>query len=221
MTRQFLIGKSARRNCNGRRSAKRESRQLGFERLEVRQLLAITVNTLVDEADGSIVDGDISLRDAISAAPAGETIEFAPALTAAGSATIVLTRGELRISRSLAINGPGAALLTIDASGNDPTPNMDEGNGSRVLHIDDGRNDNLLDVSLSGLALSGGDANAEGGAVRSTENLNVTDCTIKDNSSRSRGGGIESRFGKLTDRDKHHHWQFRTLRRRRHCSSAC
>ena len=30
-----------------------------FESLEDRRLLSITVNTLVDEADGSIVDGDI------------------------------------------------------------------------------------------------------------------------------------------------------------------
>ena len=40
------------------------ARQLRIEPLEDRRLLSITVNTLVDEADGSIVDGDISLRDA-------------------------------------------------------------------------------------------------------------------------------------------------------------
>jgi hypothetical protein len=41
-----------------------------MEPLEDRRLLSITVNTLVDEQDGSIVDGDISLRDAIAASPA-------------------------------------------------------------------------------------------------------------------------------------------------------
>ena len=51
-------------------------RQLRIEPLEDRRLLSITVNTLVDEADGSIVDDDISLRDAIALAAAGETINF-------------------------------------------------------------------------------------------------------------------------------------------------
>ena len=50
---------------------------LRFEPLEDRRLLSITVDTLVDECDGSIVDGDISLRDAIVLAPSGETIDFA------------------------------------------------------------------------------------------------------------------------------------------------
>lgn len=48
------------------------TRLLRIEPLEDRSLLSITVNTLVDELDGSIVDGDISLRDAIAASPAGE-----------------------------------------------------------------------------------------------------------------------------------------------------
>ena len=52
-------------------------RRLRIEPLEDRRLLSITVNTLVDELDGSILDGDISLRDAIAAAPSGETINFA------------------------------------------------------------------------------------------------------------------------------------------------
>src|SRR5262245_44971945 len=100
-------------------SADSHRRTLRFEPLEERQLLAITVNTLMDEADGSIVDGDISLRDAIAAAPAGETIDFAPALFAAGSTKITLTRGELLINKALSIVGPNATLLTIDARGND------------------------------------------------------------------------------------------------------
>jgi hypothetical protein len=55
------------------------ARRLRFESLERRELLSITVNTLVDERDGNIIsDGDVSLRDAIELAPAGETIDFAP-----------------------------------------------------------------------------------------------------------------------------------------------
>ena len=47
-------------------------RALQCEMLEDRRMLSITVDTLVDEADGSIVDGDVSLRDAIANAPDGD-----------------------------------------------------------------------------------------------------------------------------------------------------
>src|SRR5262245_53599574 len=80
-------------------------RALHVEMLEDRRLLAVVVSTLVDEADGSIVDGDISLRDAIALAPSGETISFNPALTSGGPATIQLTNlGELVIGKNLTIN---------------------------------------------------------------------------------------------------------------------
>ena len=47
--------------------------------------------------------------------------------------------GELAITDSTTIIGPGANLLTIDASGNDPTPGRtNNGDGSRVFNIDDG-----------------------------------------------------------------------------------
>ena len=44
--------------------------------------------------------------------------------------------GELKITDDVTIEGPGAELLTIDASGNDPTPDIDNGNGRRVFNID-------------------------------------------------------------------------------------
>ena len=55
-----------------------------------RQTLAASffiVDTLVDELDGNYSPGDISLREAVSAAngsPGADTISFAAALTAAG-----------------------------------------------------------------------------------------------------------------------------------------
>ena len=85
-------------------------RRLWFEPLEDRRLLSITVSTLVDESDGSIVDGDISLRDAIVAAPVGETIDFSVI------GTINLSSlGQLTINKNLTIHGPSAGLLTIRA----------------------------------------------------------------------------------------------------------
>jgi hypothetical protein len=63
----------------------RPHRPLRFEPLEDRSLLSITVNTLADENDGIAVGG-ISLRDALAAAVANDTINFAPALTSRSTA---------------------------------------------------------------------------------------------------------------------------------------
>ena len=84
------------------------SRRLRFEPLEERRLLSITVNTLIDENDGTGAGG-ISLRDAISVATPGDTIDFAV------SGTIRLDYGELWINKNLTITGPVRNSLTIDA----------------------------------------------------------------------------------------------------------
>jgi hypothetical protein len=134
---------------------------LRFEPLEDRRLLSLTVNTLVDENDGIGVGG-ISLRDAVAAAVSGDTINFAPALTSGGPATITLTQGELLINKSLTISGPGANVLTIDASGNDPTPTQNNGDGSRIFY----NNVSLANaLSINGLTLTGADSPQFGGAI--------------------------------------------------------
>src|SRR5262245_26649103 len=99
----------SRQHRKSRSSSAPHLRKLAVEPLEDRRLLAITVNTLVDEADGSLVDGDVSLRDAIALAPVGETINFSVA------GQINLTLGQLAISKNLTVSGPGAASLTINA----------------------------------------------------------------------------------------------------------
>ncbi|MEZ6071167.1 MAG: hypothetical protein R3C10_13040 [Pirellulales bacterium] len=53
--------------------------------------------------------------------PSGETIDFSV------TGTIVLTLGELVIDKDLTIDGPGAELLTIDASGQRPDARLDTG----------------------------------------------------------------------------------------------
>jgi hypothetical protein len=119
---------SPRRWATRRRSAAFISRRLRVEPLEDRRLLTLTVDTLMDEADGSIVDGDISLRDAIALAPSGETIDFSV------TGDINLTSlGHLMIDKDLTINGPGAELLTINAF--DPTPEADNSDGGRVFSV--------------------------------------------------------------------------------------
>src|SRR6185369_14359112 len=92
-------------------------RRLRFESLEDRRLLTtLTVNTLVDENNG-IGIGGVSLREAVAAAAAGDTIDFSVV------GTISLTSadtGHIPISKNLTIQGPGANLLTVKAFDPDP-----------------------------------------------------------------------------------------------------
>ena len=199
------------RSARRKRSDASLFRRLRIESLEDRRLLAVvTVDTLADTVNFS--DGVTSLREAVFATNlvgGADTIEFAAALTSGGPATILLTQGELAITDSLTINGPGASLLTLQAY--DPTPDMKNGDGSRIFNIDDGNAANLLDDSISGVTLTGGDVSGppagagSGGAIRSQENLTVTASTIRGNSVVSgggNGGGIyNSGGGSLTVTD--------------------
>jgi CSLREA domain-containing protein len=161
--------------------------------------LNLLVDTLTDESDNNHGRGDLSLREAIELAnlyPSTDTIRFDPALTAAGPATILLARGGLQITGDLSINGPGAEMLTVDASGNDPTPTIDDGMGITIFRIGGGS------AAIRGLTLTGGDSRFAGGAIFSFGNLTVVDCIIVDNAARGisydGGGGIYSPRNSLT-----------------------
>ncbi|HMO84899.1 MAG TPA: right-handed parallel beta-helix repeat-containing protein, partial [Lacipirellulaceae bacterium] len=140
-----------------------EAKVLRLERLEDRRLLAITVNTLVDEFDGSIVDGDISLRDAVAAAQDGETINFSVA------GTIELTLGNLAINKNLTIAGPGAAQLTLDAGG-----------ASRAVSVAQG-----VTSTISGMTITG----ASSSAIYVNGDLTLRDSVVTGNSG-GNGAGI-------------------------------
>ena len=206
---------SRRSNFGGKRLSARTRRPrppapyrrtLRLEPLEDRRLLAlVTVTTDQDVVDFN--DGVTSLREAIFAAntvPGADTIDFD--FGHDGPATILLTQGELTITDSLTINGPGADLLTIDASGNDPTPDVNDWNGSRVFLIDDGDFDGTtrIDAALSGLRLTGGDLKSKGvswpsssgGAIAASANLTLTSMSIVDNFA-TFGGGISMSQGTL------------------------
>src|SRR5438045_1865766 len=74
---------------------------------------AFTVTTTADHDDG-VCDADCTLREAINAAnqTSGATIQFAQVVTG----TIMLTGGQLTITKAMVINGPGAKLLTVDGN---------------------------------------------------------------------------------------------------------
>jgi predicted outer membrane repeat protein len=175
-------------------------RRLRFEPLETRELLAVvTVTTVADTVDFN--DGVTSLREAIFATnlvEGADEIRFAPSLTAGGAAAILLTQGELTITDDLTITGPGAELLTIDASGNDPTPREKNGDGTRVFNVDDGILGSIQNVSLSRLTLTGGDVLGSGGAIYSRDTLALSDSIIHANAASVDGGGVFSEFGSLT-----------------------
>jgi Right handed beta helix region len=140
-----------------------------LEGLEGRSLLStFTVTNLLDS-------GANSLRAAILSGD--DTIDFAKGL----HGTITLT-GELPITNSVTINGPGANMLSV--SGN---------NSSRVFDIS-----GSASASIAGLAISEGRAASGGGILlEDSAALRISNCTLSDNEALGTaagggfGGGIE------------------------------
>src|SRR3954468_1838343 len=113
----------------------------GIERFEDRTLLStLTVRNTHDSGAGS-------LRAAIAAARSDDTIVFAPSVW---DKTITLTSGELPVTKSLDIEGPGAARLTVSG---------DRAHARRVFHVSGG-----VTVTIAGLTIAdGSDNSGEGG----------------------------------------------------------
>lgn len=101
----------------------------------------ITVDTLIDEKDGDLSAGDVSLREALSVVAAGGVINFADSLAIAdagfGQGVMALT-AELVVDKSVTIEGLGADRLTISGNGE-----------SRVFRLDDGDAAISSDVLIS------------------------------------------------------------------------
>ena len=178
----------------------RRTRRIGtscwLERLEERIVPAII--TVTSAADNLVVDGQVTLREAIQAAntnsrvdgstagSGADTIQFAAGL--AGQ-TITLGGTQLQITSPLTINGLGATQLSI--SGN---------NTSRIFEVLAGNS-----VTISGLTLTQGKAD-NGGGILNSGILTISNSTISGNSvvygggdviNTGNGGGI-SNLGTLT-----------------------
>jgi hypothetical protein len=149
-----------------------------LESLEDRWLpsqIGLTVSSLADSGSGT-------LRAAIATADAGShsdkfTIDFSV------SGTIDLQSPLPDLNGNIAVQGPGAAGLTIEPLGGLSFT-------SAIVTVDAGQT-----VSLSGLTIANGNA---GGIANDGGTLTVSGCTISGNSSTSGGGGIASINGTLT-----------------------
>lgn len=186
----------------------RRATHLRFEHLETRRLLTtFLVDSILDNVDPD--DGVLSFREAVLASNESsleaDEIRFAESTRG----RIKLKNGPLLISDSVAIYGPGADLLTIDAAGNDPTPEVDDGLGSSVFRTSlSGDFDNHSVLEIVGLTLTGGDTFGDftnGGGAISIGNfayvdLIVRDSVIRDNYSDHRGGAIwaNAQFNRIT-----------------------
>ncbi|MEM8668519.1 MAG: choice-of-anchor Q domain-containing protein [Planctomycetota bacterium] len=124
------------------RSTARARRRLRLESLESRRVLAsLVVTTVADDIDAN--DGLLSLREAINQAnlePGLDTISFDSSVFSRPT-TIDLALGQLQVTDTVEIVGPGKGQLTIDASGE-----------SRILEVFAYDSD----VTLRGMTLTGG-----------------------------------------------------------------
>ncbi|AFY82887.1 DUF4347 domain-containing protein [Oscillatoria acuminata] len=138
-------------------------------------LAILTVTNANDSGAGS-------LRNAIAAAQAGDTILFDPTLA---NQTITLTSGQLELNKNLTIDGGNAPGITI--SGN---------NTSRVFRVQDDPNFVPSSVNLRNLVIADGKATGigelgAGGGIytESRSTLTVENMTFRNNVAMGEGGG--------------------------------
>ena len=128
-----------------------------------------TVTNLADAGTGSLRQ---AIDDANGAAGA-DNIVFQAGL----SGTITLATGQLSITDSVTITGPGAANLSV--SGN---------NASRVFYLYNGTAE--IAVTLSGMTVRGGAATIGAGIINFDEDLTLDGMTITGNAASGDGGGL-------------------------------
>ncbi len=143
----------------------------------------LVVSLAIDEFDGGYQPADLSLREAIYLAllnPGDQVITFSSSLN---GQTIALSPvlNQLEIYSSLTIQGPGADLLAIDAGGN-----------HRAIYV--GQN---IDVTITGLAITGGGASGQGGGIYNEGSTLTLDAMWIDNCEAGDGGGIYNNGGSL------------------------
>jgi parallel beta-helix repeat protein len=143
-----------------------------------------TVTNTNDSGAGSLRD---ALTQANNTPGTADTIVFGPLFNTAQ--TISLTSGQLSVTDSVTITGPGAGLLTIRR---DPAASTQ----FRIFNVS---GTGVIDVTMTGLTITGG-STASGpalgtggdgaGILLGDENLTLDHVVITGNSSGTEGGGI-------------------------------
>ena len=178
--RSSLAPGRGQRNQRRRGSPRAASDRPSLEVLEVRLVLStFTVTNLLDS-------GPDSLRAAVVSAnanPGPDAIDFAT------TGTITLTSGELDITDSLTVGGPGVDALTVSGIGS-------PGLSNRVLHLSG--NPTVLIANLT--VANGWTASGNGGGISMAGGtLTLDHCTVAGNTSGTYvGGGIYVAGGALT-----------------------
>ncbi|HEV7785425.1 MAG TPA: right-handed parallel beta-helix repeat-containing protein, partial [Thermoanaerobaculia bacterium] len=130
-----------------------------------------TVTNLNDSGAGSLRQ---AIADAHSSA-GPDVITFQAGLTG----TITLTTGHLRVSDSVNIQGPGQAVVTVNAN-----------HASRVFYLYSGFSHTTSDITISGLTLTGGLQLLGGCIFDAGHNLVLDHVTVDTNTAASKGGGL-------------------------------
>ncbi|HET6633188.1 MAG TPA: choice-of-anchor Q domain-containing protein [Rhodanobacteraceae bacterium] len=147
---------------------------------EMQAPTTLIVDTLADPGDGPCDATDCTLREAVDAANrtiATDTVQFKSGLTG----TITLSSGTISIEYGLHIVGPGADVLTVD------------GNGAPTVLEDLGAGSGQSELTVSGLTITGGDANAGGGIHADARRVTLRDMVITGNRASDAGGGVYQR----------------------------
>jgi hypothetical protein len=144
---------------------------------------SVVVNSTADGVGSAF--GQVSLRQAVNivnAQTTGDSITFDPSVFATPE-TITLTSDPLVLTdlAKTTIAGPGANLLTI--SGGDKTRVFDVPGSS---------------LALSGLTISGGNADNGGGLRNNAGTLALTNVTVSGNTASGNGGGLYTTSGSST-----------------------
>jgi CSLREA domain-containing protein len=155
----------------------------------------LTVDTAADLDNGSCNPGACTLRDAIAAAAAGDTIIFA------GDYSIYLN-STLTINKELTVDGSGRAITISGDTGNAGAPNVQvlavtAGAVATLTHLSlvsgttafGGGIYNAGTLMLAGCTLSG-NAAYSGGGIYNAGLLTITGCTLSANRADEEGGGI-------------------------------
>ena len=167
-------------------AASPDRRALRFESLEDRRMLAVfSVDNLNDSGTGS-------LRQAILDANGAGSVDE---ITFSVTGTIILASALPTITDDLTITGPGAGNVTIDADGGGD--GVLDGDGFLIFWIDDGTAAQL-DVSITGLTLTGADNTFAGGAIRNHEDLVLDQLAIVGNRATFGGGIANQATGEVT-----------------------